>query len=370
MNPFKYGQVVEDEDFCPRPEYVRQIREFILSGQNLVLTGERRIGKTSLIWEAASGLKDYLLVYIDLLEVKTTDDLCRRMVKAVVRAENRESFLSRALKNLAALRPSLSLDPVSGQPCLSLDSRVTMNPDSIESILDMIGERGEDGKLIVVFDEFQDILNLKDSREALAMLRSRIQFQGDIPYIFAGSIRNRMNQVFFDPDSPFFKSAQAMEIGPLDYQEFTGYLASKFNDGDRRVPPGLLQKVMEMFDSVPGDVQEFCCALWDSSNPGEQITEELFETAFGIVFAREFRVYEALLHHVSAQQMKCLSALAVLGGSSPYSKAFLEETGITHAGSVKAAFVNLQKKKIVFEKNGELRFSNPFFKHWLLRKGY
>ncbi len=370
MNPFKYGQVVGDEDFCPRPDYLKQLRGFIESGQNLVLTGERRIGKTSLIWETASRLKNYRVIYIDLLEVKTTDDLCRRMIKAIARAESHDTFLSRLLKGLASLRPSLSLDPISGQPCISLDNRVTMNPDSIESIVDIIGERADDGKILVVFDEFQDILNLKDSREALAMLRSRIQFQGEIPYVFAGSIRNRLNQVFFDPESPFFKSAQAMEIGPLNKKVFSKFLVSKFKDGSRVVASELILNVIEMFDSVPGDVQEFCCALWDRSSPGDEITGERFADAFSLVFARESKAYESMLVQVSAQQLKCLTALARLGGSSPYSGDFLAETGITHAASVRVALLNLQKKKILFRKNDEFRFSNPYFRHWLLRKNY
>lgn len=370
MNPFRYGQVVKDDDFCPRPEFLRQIRSFIESGQNLALTGERRVGKTSLIWKTASEIDDLNLIYIDLMEVKTADDLCRRMIRAVARAESHEPFLARLLRSLASLRPSLSMDPVSGQPCLSLDSRVTLNADSLESILDIIGETGERRRILVVFDEFQDILNLRDSNNVLAILRSRIQFQGSIPYIFAGSIRNRMNMVFFDPESPFFKSAQAMEIGPIDPEGFCQFLRIRFRRGRREVSKDLLREVMQMFDLIPGDVQEFCSALWDRTSPGDQITEALFEEAFALVFAREFRVYEQMLVQASAQQMKCLAALARLGGSSPYSSEFMKETGITLPGSVQAALKNLQKKKILFQKNGEIRFSNPYFKQWLLRKGY
>ncbi len=59
--------------------------------------------------------------------------------------------------------------------------------------------------LVVVFDELQDILNLKDKKETLAILRSKIQFHTAIPYIFAGSIRNKMDEIFNHPSSAFFK---------------------------------------------------------------------------------------------------------------------------------------------------------------------
>lgn len=370
MNPFKYGQVVSEEDFCPRPDYIRQIKGFMESGQNVVLTGERRIGKTSLICEAIQKTKNRKMIYIDLLEVKTSDDLCRRMIKALLSAERQSSILTRIMKGLAGLRPSLSIDPISGQPSISLDSRVSLDPDSIESILDLFAGMNESSKIIVVFDEFQDILKLKDSKKTLAVLRSRIQFHGEIPYIFAGSIRNRMNEIFTDPESPFFKSALLMEIGPLQSKRFNRFLKKKFEEGRRTISPALLKRIIEMFDSVSGDIQEFCCALWDCSSQGDDISEELFEKAFHLVFARESKTYESLLMQVSAQQLKCLSALARLGGASPYSREFLSEAGIVQAGSVRMALSKLCSKKILFRKEKEYRFANPYFKHWLALKNY
>ena len=47
--PFRYGCVVDGEYFCPRPELERQLRRYAESGQNLVIQGERRMGKTSLV---------------------------------------------------------------------------------------------------------------------------------------------------------------------------------------------------------------------------------------------------------------------------------------------------------------------------------
>jgi predicted AAA+ superfamily ATPase len=55
---------------------------FIKSGQNVVLQGERRMGKTSLLYETVRQLKRYRMLYVDLLEIKTADDLCKRMIKA------------------------------------------------------------------------------------------------------------------------------------------------------------------------------------------------------------------------------------------------------------------------------------------------
>ena len=42
----------------------------------------------------------------------------------------------------------------------------------------------------MVFDEFQDILDLPDSNRVLAELRGKIQFMSDTAFVFLGSVRN------------------------------------------------------------------------------------------------------------------------------------------------------------------------------------
>ncbi len=111
----------------------------------------------------------------------------------------------------------------------------------------------------MVFDEFQDILNLEDSYEALALLRSKIQFQSAIPYIFVGSIRHKMDAIFTHHDSPFFKSAIPMTVDPLPYKGFSQFLRKKFTKGQRKIDDETLKKVFEMANNISGDIQQ----LWD-----------------------------------------------------------------------------------------------------------
>ena len=42
MNPFKYGQVVQDKDFCQRPILIQRLSKNIIKGQNVYVQGERR----------------------------------------------------------------------------------------------------------------------------------------------------------------------------------------------------------------------------------------------------------------------------------------------------------------------------------------
>ena len=370
MNPFKYGQVVGADDFCPRPALLTQLTAFISSGQNVVLQGERRMGKTSLIHEAVRRLKNRRMLYVDLLEIKTADDLCRRMVKALVSMEQRAGLLEKILKSLAHLRPAVTLDPLTGHPTVTLDAAASFTPDSIDGILDLAGQLHERRPLAMVFDEFQDILNLPDSREVFALLRSKIQFHKTLPYLFAGSVRNQMADIFTDPESPFFKSAISVDVGPLERAAFSRFIAGKFALGKRIISKELILKILDIAEDVPGDAQELCGAIWETTSRNDSIGETNFGPALELIYSREAKGYEAALVQLSGQQLKCLLGLARLGGKSPQSSAFVRGAGFTLPASVKKALNRLAKLKVIYRHRGEYKFVNPFFKSWLLWKNY
>lgn len=370
MNPFKYGQLVSGGDFCPRPKLLKELRNFITSGQNVVIQGERRIGKTSLICEAVRRLRTNKMLYVDLLEIKTSDALCKRLAKAMISLEHQAGFLEKILKKLSQLRPTVSIDPLTGQPAISVDPAVQLKPESIEGLLDLIASMHKRKTLVIVLDEFQDILNLKDSQEVLAVMRSRIQFHKKIPYVFAGSIRNKMSGIFNDPDSAFFKSAIPFDVGPLSRDKFAVFIQGKFSVGKRSIDADTMEKIFDIAVDVPGDVQQLCEALWEITSYKDKITEHHIPNALKLIYAREQKGYETALVQLSAQQLKCLVGLAKMGGQAPQSRAFLEGVGIRLPASVKKAINRLQKLKIVFEHGREYRFVNPFFGAWLRNRDF
>jgi len=275
----------------------------------------------------------------------------------------------RIFKKLIHLRPALSIDPVSGLPTLSLDGSVSFSQDSVHSILDLIYSfHKKNRSIVVVFDEFQDILNLKDHKKMLAIIRSKVQFHSNIPYIFSGSVRNKMVTIFCDPDSPFFKSAVSMDVGCLEADIFQKFLEKKFKTGKRKIAPEVWMKIFKSCYDVPGDIQQFCDALWDISSEKELLTLNHLPKALETIFAHEFKGYETILKILSGQQIKILTGLARMGGHSPTSAKFAKELGGIAVSSIKKGIERLIDLKIIFYINKEYQFANPFFRAWILYK--
>ena len=370
MNPFRYGQIVTDLDFCPRPLLEKELREHIISGQNVLLEGERRTGKSSLIIKTAKEIKNYRTVYIDINQIKTLNDLINRITDSLVSLDKQSGFFEKLVKVVSHLRPSVSIDSFTGNPGISFNANQEIPPKSIERLLDFIYQEHSNKRNIVVFDEFQDILNLNNYESIVAIMRSRIQFHSTMPYIFSGSIRKNMDKIFYDPDSPFFKSAIKLEIGSLEKEIFSNYIKGKFLYGNRIIKSSVIDAIFLKTEENPGDVQELCNAIWSITEDDTTIEQKNIEDALKVIFAREKEFYEHTISLLTNYQLRCLVAIANLGGRSIQSGKFLEYSGILHASSVKKAVTRLVDLKILYDYKKEYCFNSPFLRLWLLFKNY
>ena len=366
-NPFKYGCVVSGDHFCDRDKAEDEICRFVKAGQNVFVQGERRMGKTSLVKKAVSSIKGERLVYIDLYCIGSQADLCRRIAEGVGRANTSMPFLKRAMSFASRLRPTLSFDSENGAPKISVDSIAAAEPTSLGVVLEMLEKIACDGKTCVVFDEFQDVLRLKDSARVLAEMRSRIQFQENIPYLFLGSVRHEMWRIFNDSKSPFFKSAAAYDVGEIDAGDFAAFIVARFAKGGRHTSLETAGAIIEAACGVSGDVPEFCAALWDATSDGDEVSQTDFPKALEVIFMRERKGFEKALSRLTPLQTTVLRSLAAYPKARVYGAEFLKAAGMANAGAVRKALLRLEDNDLVYQVDGEYRFTDSFFRQWLLK---
>lgn len=368
MEAFRFGCIVQDEHYCPRPELEAQLRRYVRSGQNVVLQGERRMGKSSLVVKVVNGIRGTGLLYVDLLGISTPSDFCRRVVDGIVELDSSRSFLRKTVSLLSSLRPLVVLDQDTGLPKISIDARSATSPAGIGAVMAMVAAHARERRICAVFDEFQDILDLPDANQALAEMRSRVQFMSETPFVFLGSVRNRMREIFSHPSSPFFKSAVAIDVGEMERGAFADFLAKRFSVGRRSADRDFLLGVVDDLGGVPGDVQELCDALWYATGPGDRVDAASLDAAYEYIFAHERTSYETYWKTFSPQQRRVLRALAACGGRHVSSSDFFEAAGVYNASSVKKALSRLETLGHVYRFRDEFKFANPFFREWLRRR--
>ncbi|MBQ3289933.1 MAG: ATP-binding protein [Kiritimatiellae bacterium] len=367
MNPFKYGCVVAGENYCRRPELQRQLGELVKSGQNVVVQGPRRMGKTSLVVETVNSLRGIALLYVDLFSVKSVGDFCRKVVAATAKCGKR-SFLERTAELVKSLRPVFTVDRDTGAPTISVDLKAARNVESVEEVMDMIASHSAAKRFCVVFDEFQDVLDIPEADAVLASLRSKIQFLPDTPFIFLGSVRNRMRDIFDSPRSPFFKSAISFGVERIEESAMTDFLIGRFRAGNRSIDRETVGKILATADYISGDIQELCETTWLVTGDGHRISAGDVAKGLEAVFARESRAFISTFGKLTAVQASVLKGLADPDHCKVFSGEFLETYGIRNVGSVSKALKRLIRDEIIYEFNGEYLFENPFFREWVRRR--
>ena len=367
MNPFKYGCVVEGENFCARTDAERQLRRFAESGQNVVVQGARRMGKSSLVRKALSAMRGENLIYIDLYYIGTMADLCSRVMAGIARMNDKMPFIRKVMALVSHLRPTLSFSTTDGSPILSVDARAADAPESLQTVMDMLAKIAANGKTCIVFDEFQDILRLPDANRILAEMRGAIQLQPDVPYFFLGSVRHDMMSIFSSPKSPFFKSAAAFEVDAIRQSDFTAFIVRRFASGHRKISATTATEIIKFADSVSGDVQELCAALWETTEDCTTITEGDIPFALEHIFTRERKGFEKSISHLTPTQIAVLKGLAATDAAKIYSSQFLESVRIASTGTVKKAIKRLEVDELIYEWQRSWRFVDPFFREWVKR---
>ena len=368
MEPFKFGCIVEKEHFCPRPALESALRRYIAGGQNLVLQGERRRGKSSLVVKVVRDMRGMGLLYVDLLGIGSAADFCRRVMDGIVGLDSSRSFLRKTVSLIASLRPLVVLDADTGLPAISIDSRSAADPSSVTAVMSMVASHARKRRICVVFDEFQGILELPDSARVLAEMRSKIQFMPTTSFVFLGSVRNRMSEIFAHPKSPFFKSALEVDVGEMSDRPFAEFLAGRFALGRRRVSVDFMESLLLRLDGVPGDVQELCDALWSVTDRGDAVDETKLPAAYRYIFAHEGSSYETYMKILTPQQRRVMRALATTGGKHVLSGEFMDRAGVHNASSVKKALARLIEIGHVYHFKDEYKFVSPFFCEWIRRR--
>jgi len=371
MNPFRFGSPVAGEHFVGREKMVHQVVDSAKTGQNLVLFGERRQGKTSILLEA-SRRAGVLHLWVDFNLVQDEADLVSRL-RSGLHKLIRSSPMSVRLRDLLdrarfGIFGSVDAGGLTALPMPYIKERTL---DTVQQFFAAIQTLHAQTPFLVVFDEFQGVLGLKSAASLQGVMRGEIQRQQKVPYLFAGSMRHQMYEMFMNPANPFYNFAIPIEVGPLPETEFVPYMKQCFVSGGRETDVECLHQIYRLVSGNTGDVQKLCYYLWNVTSAGDCIDTSAIQRGIAEVCEAEHLLYERSLSLLNASQTRILVALALIGGEAPYGKHARQLLGPDgQATIIQRALAKLVKENLIYKRPGEenYRFSSPFFHAWLMER--
>lgn len=370
-NPFKYGGVVRGPYFADRRNEINELKREMLNLNRVFLVSPRRFGKTCLLLNLIEMLEREAMAcaYIDLNAFPDIKSFAAALTGFTVRAlETNKDKLLRMFAGLQKLRPKVSVDP-DGTITAGLELSVA-EKDALSALLEGMhcAEKlaaKKKKKLVVIIDEFSD-LDKYDGHRIEKALRSEIQKQTHIGYIFSGSEQSTILAMTRDRTRSFYKLGRIMELGPIDPKAYTGFIQKWLKKGGYAVNKKDLTRIFEIGNNVPYNIQRMCNVMWDSAVETKAIQPALIEKLPIIVARQDSPHYEMLWRAASQSQKILLIALSKDQAAKPFSKEFQLTHGIGPSSSIKASLDSLQKKGILYKTlQGGYRFTDGFMPYWI-----
>lgn len=367
-NPFVIGKYISDDYFCDREKETEFLYKQIVNGRNVAMLSPRRMGKTGLIYHLF-GQKEvaqrYHVFFTDIYATQTIEEFVYSLSSAIYVGQ-RKSLKKRFWDLVKSLRLAFRTDAVTGEPELSLSLGDIKEP---EKTLDEIFEYLEsaDKPCIVAIDEFQQIGSYKGVR-AEALFRTKIQQCRQTHFIFAGSKKHLMANMFNSPAKPFYQSVISIGINPLPKDAYVKFAISKFKEYGKEVEPELVGMVYDHFDGVTWFVQVIMNELFAMTGQGETCKTAKFDAAFQNAVDVQAVNYEQILSNLSLKQKALVQAIAKEGTVTGITRSgFIKKYNLDSSSTVQSALRPLVNNDIVLQDGNAYRLYDYFFASWLKR---
>ena len=215
----------------------------------------------------------------------------------------------------------------------------------------------KDVRVVVMFDEFQNLASF-GSKGLLMAMRARFESHPDVSYVFAGCDGEAMHSIFDDPDGPFNKFADTIELGPIPADEMEKFLMSRFASAGGKLARGLAKKIVALSGDYPGHAQRIAHELFHFS---KEPSQEDLDKAIRSVIEDQSRTYEHIWEMTSSPLHRSYLIASVTEPLVPHGADFIKRHNLKSRSHVQRAETQLEAKGIT--RDGEV--VDPLFVLWL-----
>ena len=348
-NPFILYGYESEKYFCDRKEETAELKRLVTNGNNVALIAPRRIGKTGLIenlFHQRDIANKYYTFLIDIYATKNFEEMVLAMSTTMLAAlrPRGAKVMQRFVDFLTSLRTGVSFDAM-GNPSWNLEIGNIKQPrTTLDEIFRYISEA--DKPCIVAIDEFQTVSNYSDTNVE-ALLRTYIQHCRNAQFIFSGSQRTMMGEIFVSPSRPFYQSATLMSLSGIPQDRYCRFASSHFAEAGKRLHPETFSAVYQQFDGITWYLQRVLNELFSMTAGGEECTPDMVPLAINnILRANEF-AYQSTLFQLPPKQKELLVAICKEGKAQNLtSSAFIRKYHLPGSSSVQSAIKGLLEKTL------------------------
>lgn len=353
-NPFILEPYRSKELFCDREKETEEILRHITNGRNITLISPRRLGKTGLIFRVFEEIRAKALpfetIYVDISDTLSLEDFIMTLSEAIALRLKKQQKISAFFRSLKNVRPMLGWDPLSGSPQVSFSfSDDNQKQNTLKDVLEYLEKAPQ--KILLAIDEFQQIREY-DGINMEAVLRKHIQHLHNVRFIYCGSKKHTMTDMFTNAKKPFYESTSFCYLAKLPVPVYAAFIKSLFVSAGKAIDDDSIDYILQWTKVHTYYTQRLCNEVFSLS--GDTIDRDLINKAIQAILDAEKERFREIRRLITRSQWKMLKAIASEGEVSQItSSSFLSRHGISSGPTALRNIKALTDKELVLVTNRE-----------------
>lgn len=366
-NPFITYGYESAAYFCDRKNETRELVTMLTNGNHVALISPRRMGKTGLIHHcfAQTEIQDqYYTFLIDIYATKNLQDMVYRMGQSIVnRLKPRGlSAIDGFLRFVTSLRTGISFDG-QGNASWNLGLGDIKSPGfTLEEIFNYL--KAADKKCIVAIDEFQAIADYPE-QNVEELIRTYVQDCRNAVFVFSGSQKSMMSEMFSSPARPFYQSVSLMFLKPVALPEYEIFAKGHFEKVGKQIADGVVSAIYERFDGTTWYLQKVLNQLFATK---DNVVVNDVDRAVEQIINQNEEAYKDVLYQLTARQRDLLLAVSREKKARQITgAAFVKRYHLSSASSVQKSAQTLMGKQLLTHQQGSYEVYDKFMAEWMCR---
>jgi hypothetical protein len=355
--PFSYESFAQNQNFFGRNDEINNINSIIKTSNNILLFSKRRMGKSSLIKKIFENKKDAICIYIDIFDITSTEDFTTYLLKAIAKSQKGDikQIVTKLTKLFKRITFGIQVDPNNAEISYMPKLNDLNFKDSMEEIFNSLFLLAKEKKVILAIDEFQQIALFKDKRID-ATLRKYMQENHNISYIFLGSKRHILNELFMYK-SPLFEMATPIELGSINDIDIFNYVKKYL-----QITKDTIDYLIYLSEGETKLLQHICHILYRDYKDENIIVKEHIDKALLEILNAKSSTYCVLFDTLTLPQKKAFKILTSQDGNY-FTIEVLKKYNILKT-SLESAFKQLFKKELIDKEDGKYFVPDRAFELW------
>ncbi|MHB1949316.1 MAG: AAA family ATPase [Gammaproteobacteria bacterium] len=370
INYFPLG-IAKGIAFCNRVTERKQLICNLNKGQHTIVISPRRYGKSSLVLYSLEETK-FLYERVDLFVAVSAKTIEEQILKGVKNMLNKVSSMpEQVVGHIKNYIKTLKSKWVVGTDGVSIELIPGKENDTVGVIteaLQMLENvlRKKEINAVFFIDEFQEIGVLANSKGIEGAIRHVAQESERLRFIFSGSNRHILANMFDDRSRPLYSLCDRITIDRIHEEDYITYLNMVAKKSwKKHLDASILDEIFTLTEHHPYYMNVLCDKLWgycDEKLPTNNLVTKLWKE---YILQEESKIAKEL-GSLNTSQKKLLIAVAQGATKDLSSKATLHEFDLSSGAVIKALKFLEEQDYLGRNKNGEYFVVDPLIKASLI----